>query len=163
MKSLKQLEGSNFADIGRQHDIIWILFINGEDHYYINIKCSWRMIKNNSVYVGCKDIYKLAPVYLNKTSIYYSERRDMYDWNRYGANIFDRKTKQLIIANEAGKVSCIGISKQNDMCFKTDKEIIFQTFTDASDNDEQWRFYKKSDNGEENDKIILTGQKIFLK
>ena len=137
------LIGQPLIDLGRAGNLLWVAFGEKIDtldwkgipiekcKYYLNIQCSWRLTKGDSIIVASRDIY------MPRTGIYDKN----FEWDEIGANRFDERASMF----KKDFLSNLKVSEIHADCFggckiSLDFGIEIEIFPDDSLVEEFWRF-----------------------
>lgn len=160
--TLNQLVGKPLISLGRAGNLIWFFFgkyiINKNKigierkvgEYVLHVQCSWRLVNENKILVGSKDIYMPHSQHKGEG--------EEFDWDIEGMNRFDEQAKAL---NEYCKARLFVEQIQADslggvkIYFKNNH--VLELFPDDSSNDEFWRFFSYIDNSPH---LVVTGKGI---
>jgi len=164
---LESLVGSKLNNIGRASNLFWLelgerlsVIRRGRtielSEYALNIQCSWRITKENTIVVASGDLY-------SPNSDWNLDKED-FDWDVQGNNKFDEKIEYLMRSiKEPLTVEKIDLDEIGGLTIFLSKGFRLNVFPDISGDDEYsefWRFYTRgkdsfhfvvTDNGIEKD------------
>lgn len=140
--NVTKIEGQSMFCIGRAADMLWIqfgkrIFVKNrkgleveKGEYAIHVQCPWRFRQKGKIILGSRDVY------IPSSNV--SELD--FNWETIGMSIFDKESE--IINN---KIAPINVEKVDMDMFGTlkiifDNEVIFEAFTDSTEEVEFWRF-----------------------
>lgn len=141
-EELDKILDKTMPSMGRAADLFWIVFgkdILVEDYkgnkvekneYAIHIQCPWRLLKDNNLILGSRDIY------IPKEGIEESE----FDYESFGMSLFDEKVKG--IESELLPLHVESISTDSTGGFKIvfNHCFVLEVMPDSSAEIEFWRF-----------------------
>ena len=128
---LEVIIGAKMIDIGRAANMVWIIFKKNEYEYSLHLQCPFRFEINDKVFVAQGDIY-----YPNSS---FSGDYDDFDYDIQGGNSYDEKV--LLLKDKYYVQECF-VEKFNDLRMHFSENVILRTFSNDTQDDEQWRFFE---------------------
>lgn len=122
------------VDIGRCSNLVWLLFrcSRSEETWSLHLQCPCRFKKGDEILLSSGDMFVPAS----------SIEEELLDWDVVGNNLFDEKAV-IIISTNNFTVLRYSINKIGDLNIVFENGLEFQTFTETSVEEEQWRLFSK--------------------
>lgn len=149
---LQILVGTEVTDIRRAHGVIRIDFTDEHGKCYILLmQTLFRLCNKEKILITDTDKYKS----------FEAEKDDLFEWDVFGANIFDR----WVIANKNDLLKSlivreVNITEYGDLVILFDKGITLTVYLEVTNDTECWRFFEKG-NDEKYDFVVLGNLKIW--
>ncbi len=122
--------------------------------YRVHIQCSWRVINpSHKILLAQNDIFEPKQN---------EEYTDDFDWDMKNNNLFDEKSKLWFDSLTNPYVIKVQIDYISDLIIEFSNGDILQTFIDASNDNECWRFFESNSTGIRERHLVVSGNKITL-
>lgn len=129
---IEKIHNCTLSDIERSGNMLWLVLKNNADEYELQVCCPCRITQNNSVLLAKGDMYE-------PTSTFAGEYDD-FDWEVVGATLFDEKKEAL---KNKYVVESVELSMFNDLKIQFSDGILLTTFSNESEEEEQWRLFHR--------------------
>ncbi|MGI1659916.1 MAG: hypothetical protein ACRKFN_13270 [Desulfitobacterium sp.] len=159
-QKLKPLIGIPLSKVGRSANVVWFCF--GEKRiskdffgnkrevfqYAIHLECSWRIIKNNIIEIGSKDLYVPSKEWKGDD--------ENFEWDIQGNNLFD---DWINLSNSCLPLNITNFSVDQVCGIKVffEEDYVLEIFPNNSTDDECWRFFIP---GNLDSHLVITGKGV---